>query len=338
MKTYKAFFGAIVALLLLASCDHDVSMQTTVYDDGSLDKTITLEGDSAQISNNFVGVSTASGWQLQILSKDSVPARDKKELILKFTKHFKSAEEASQELAAPNDTLFRVTSRFDRKFRWFYTYLYYSDTYHAINRLSLPSEDYFTSEDFAFIDRLPAEGSPISKADSLYLDRLNEKIFDFYGSRALFESYYTNLEALLNEENKTMWIDTLKKYKETMYTSLMDEKDGDLKFLEIDGMPKLPLSETQLGKLEDDMETSVDFFSLATSGKYKHTITLPGKIVNTNADSVTGNSLHWRPSATKFILKDYSLYGESRKLNLWAVLVSLSLIIGSVFITFYKRR
>lgn len=337
MKIAKTFLLGSVVLFAFASCDHDVAMETTVHDDGSLDKIITLEGDSTKITKNHLGISEAAGWKLVVTKKDSVEKKDDKKFVLTFSKHFQSSTEANQQLALPNDTLFRVTSTFEKKFRWFYTYLYYSDTYHAINRLSLATENYFTEEDYAFIDRLPAEGRSISKADSLYLDRLNQKIYDFYGSRALFELYYSKLELLLKQENKTPWLDTLKNHKETMYTMLM-ENDGVLNILEIEGMSKLPLTANQLSQLEAEIETRVDFFSFATNGKYQHTINLPGNIVNTNADSVAGNSLYWRPSATKFLLKDFTLYGESRRLNLWTLLVSIGVIVAAFLLIFYRGR
>lgn len=337
MKIAKTFLLGIVVLFAFASCDHDVSMETTVHDDGSLDKIITLEGDSTNILNNYMGIREATGWKLVVTKKDSVKKKDEKKFVLTFSKHFQSSAEANEELALPNDTLFRVTSTFEKKFRWFYTYLYYADTYHAINRLSLATEDYFTEEDYAFIDRLPAEGSSISKADSLYLDRLNQKIFDFYGSRALFELYYSKLELLLKQENKTPWLDTLKNHKETMYTKLM-KNNGAMDLLEIEGMSNLPLTANQLSQLEAEIESRVDFFSFATNGKYQHTINLPGNIVNTNADSVAGNSLYWRPSTTKFLLKDFTLYGESRRLNLWTVLVSIGVIVAAFLLMFYRGR
>jgi hypothetical protein len=337
MKIYNSLLLGSVVLFAFASCDHTVSMETTVHEDGSLDKTIIIEVDSSNFTNNFMGIGEASGWQMLVNEKDSANKKDEKKFLLTFSKHFQSAADANQELASPNDTLFRVTSNFEKKFRWFYTYLYYSDTYHAINRLSLPTEDYFTEEDYAFIDRLPAEGSSISKADSLYLDRLNEKIFDHYGSRALFEFYYSKLELLLKQQNKIAWIDTLKNHKEAMYASLM-ENDGAMNLQEIEGMSRLPLTENELSQLEAEIETRVDFFSLAANGKYHHTINLPGSVVKTNADSVAGNSLYWRPSTTRFLLKDYILYGESRRLNIWTVLVSVTLIIGALFLIFNRRR
>ncbi len=335
MKLAKTFLLGIVVLFAFASCDHDVSMETTVHDDGSLDKIITLEGDSTTIINNHMGIREATGWKLVVTKKDSVEKKDEKKFVLTFSKHFQSSAEANQELALPNDTLFRVTSTFEKKFRWFYTYLYYSDTYHAINRLSLATEDYFTEEDYAFIDRLPAEGSSISKADSLYLDRLNEKIFDFYGSRALFEWYYTKLESHLKQENETQWLDTLSKHKEAMYAEIMKE-NNDWDFFKLEGMPNLPLTDNQLAMIEKEIETRVDFFSFATNGKYQHTINLPGNIVNTNADSVAGNALYWRPSTTKFLLKDYRLFGESRRLNLWTILVSVGVLGGAFLLIFYR--
>jgi len=338
MKTFKLILVGIASLLIFAACDHNVSMETTVQADGSLDKSITIEGDSSNISKNFMGINAASGWHVLVEEKDSLQKKDDKKLILTFSKHFNSVEEANNELALPNDTLFRVSSKFDKKFRWFFTYISYSDTYHAINRLTLPTEDYFTTEDYAFIDRLPAEGSPISKADSLYLALLNDKIYESYGSRALFEVYYTKLKTILVEQNESIWIDTLSKYRGTLYHALTEENDGYVNLLEIEGMPKLPISEELLNKLDAEIETQIDFFSLAINGKYQHVINMPGAIVNTNADSVAGNSLYWRPATTKFTLKDYTFYGESRKLNLWAVLVSIGVILVAIILNIYRRK
>jgi hypothetical protein len=189
MRSINAFL--LVALIAgLSSCGHNVSMETTVHEDGSLDKTIVLETEDT--TKNFLGINAESGWKTRTHRIDSANKKSEsnKKWSVVFQKNFTSSEEANIDLATPSDTLFRVSSTFDKKFRWFYTYLYYADTYKAINRMVLPPHDYIVREDYAFIDRLPAEGQTISKADSFYLSELNKRIFDVYGLRAIYEAYY----------------------------------------------------------------------------------------------------------------------------------------------------
>jgi hypothetical protein len=340
MKSFKITLIVVALLAILTSCDHKVSMNTVVHEDGSLDKTIVIEGDSANISSNFIGVGSAKGWVVTAIEKEKVKKEDQGKFMLTFTKHFNSAEEANQDLGAPNDTLFRVTSHFDKKFRWFYTYIQYSDTYHAINRLQESTADYFTTEDYAFIDRLPAEGSSISKADSLYLDRLNDKIFDVYGTHALFEEYFQRLENLLKSENQHAWVDTLRNHKGKLFESMQNEKDiEDFSDLLVKaGIPKLPVSDQEIVKFQQEMETLTNFMSNASSGKYVHSITMPYDVVNSNADSVAGNTLYWKPSSTKFLVKDYKMTGESRTPNIWAIAISGGFILLTIAFILYKRR
>jgi hypothetical protein len=338
MKSYKLAL-IVFAIGILTSCEHKVAMNTVVHEDGSLDKTIIIEGDSANINSNFIGVGSTKGWDVTTVKKDTVKKEDKGKFILTFNKHFNSSEEANQDLGATNDTLFRVTSHFDKKFRWFYTYIRYSDTYNAINRLQEPVSDYFTSEDYAFIDRMPSEGSDISKADSLYLDRLNDKIFDVYGTRALFEEYYQRLENLLKAENQLMWIDTLKSHKGKLIEFMQDDKDI-VDFSDVllkAGIPKLPVSDEQINKIQQEMETLTNFISTASNGKYIHSITMPYSIVYSNADSIAGNTLYWQPSSTKFLLKEYEMIGEARTPNIWAIAVSIGFIMLTVALIFYKK-
>ena len=340
MKSFRIVLTLFALVAILTSCEHKVAMNTVVYEDGTLDKTIIIEGDSASIKKNFIGIGPTTDWEVTVLEKDSAKNKDKGKFILTFRKHFNSSEEANLDLSAPNDTLFRVASQFNKKFKWFYTYIRYSDTYHAINRLQEPIADYFTDEDYAFIDRLPSEGSSISKADSLYLDRLNDKIFDMYGTHALFDAYYQRLENLLKSKNQSAWIDTLTNHKEKLFESIQDDKDiqdlADL--LKKVGIPNLPVSDLEISKLEKEMEALTNFISIASNGKYIHSITMPYTIVSSNADSVAGNTLYWKPTSTKFLLKDYEMIGEARTPNIWAIIVSIGFILLSIALILYKRR
>lgn len=335
-------FAAVI--LGLSACEHTVSMETTVNEDGSLDRVIVLEQEDT--TKNFLGIGRDRDWKIQSrLIEDSANKNNeaKKKWSVTYQKKFDSYEEANAALATSSDTLFSVSSKFEKKFRWFYTYLYYADTYHTINRMILPPDDFLVPEDYAFIDRLPAEGQIISKADSFYLSEMHKRIFDVYGLRAIYESHYDLDVRMIKEsglDNK--WIDTLYKHKETMFAQLARKQDmpDDFIFKAMDslGIPfpydKMQNRYEELYKLED---AKINFINHANEGKYTHVINMPWTLVRTNADSVSGNRLQWNPPSIKFLLKDYTMYAETRKLNFWALALSAAIIFFTGYL-FWRRK
>lgn len=342
MKPVISISLLIALVMALSACEHKVYMETTVHEDGSLDKTIVLEtGDTTK---NFMGIEVNNGWTMMTdLIEDTTSENSKKWNVI-YQKKFASAEEANAELATVRDTLFRVSSKFDKKFRWFYTYLYYSDTYHTINRMNLLPDDYITQEDYAFIDRLPAEGKVISKADSFFLSELHKRIFDIYGLRAIYEAHYSLNEKLIHESGlEDRWLDTLKKHKENIYQRLVknDNVPEDFMYKSMDslGIP-FPMKKmrTRFDELYKQEDAKTDFINHASEGKYTHVINMPWKIVRTNADSVSGNQLMWNPPSIKFLLKDYTMYAEARKMNIWAFVVSALVIVFTGYLLLRKGK
>jgi hypothetical protein len=340
MKTLPLILSLFV-ILTLASCGFDVATETTVYPDGSLDKTIVVEKDSG---NFLFNVST---WEKSIIEKeknsasvDSAKSIPKKEVdkFTSFHKKFNSVEEVNAELSVSNDTVLQVTSQFEKKFRWFYTYITYSETYHKLNTLKLPQEDYFTVEDYSFIDRLPAEGQKISKADERYLDLLNDKAFDEYGEKAVYEEVFELFFIVVNKGPDT---DSLYKHKKDIdrLLPIIEDLEDQVLLAKLDSFNISidPLKIPEFKKAGKDLERKIEFISLANAGKYVNRINLPWPVVKTNADSVSGNSLLWAPPTIKFLLKDYTMYGECRKLNWWAVIVSV-LIVGFTGYLFVRKR
>jgi hypothetical protein len=341
MKTTINLLLLTAIVMAFSACEHKVYMETTVHEDGSLDKTIVLETEDT--TKNFVGIGTSSGWTQRTRALEDTASKNTKKWSVTYQKKFASAEEANAELAAPKDTLFRVSSKFDKKFRWFYTYLYYSDTYHTINRMNLPPDDFIAKEDYAFIERLPAEGTTISKADSLYLTELHKKIFDIYGLRAIYESHYNLNEKLIRESGlEDRWLDTLKKHKEDMYQRLVKNENvpEDFMYKSMDslGIP-LPMEKmrSRYDELYKSEDAKTDFINHASEGKYTHVINMPWQVVRTNADSVSGNQLMWNPPSIKFLLKDHTMYAEARKMNVWAFVVS-ALVIGFTGYLLLRRK
>lgn len=333
---------------MLSSCDYNVAVNSKYEADGSLGRTITLSKvDSEAIDNNMFGINKRKGWDVTASGGDSIRKKIKeRDVTVSFFKKFSSIEEANNEMNNANDTLFHIKSDIEKRHDWFYTYEKFTDTYASLNRFRyLSQDDYFTQEDFAFIDRLPAEGQPISKADSFYLDQLNTRIGDHFAVRAFYEEGYKVLIDIMKENKlEERWLDTLAIHKEELFARLskdFDEEDNEYIFSMADtlGIPlPYPKAKESYAAHIKDNKSRMNFITDAYSGKYVHSIEAPGQIIETNADSVSGNVAYWKPAMIKFLMKDYSMYAETRSLNYWAVLALMGIIAVTLFLFIRARR
>lgn len=334
-----AILPALCMLICLSACDHDITIGSTVHADGSIDRTIVLsDADSAKAFHNILGINAASGWDIAIEPALKTETEKNNETKITFKKHFASTADANQEMAYNADTLFHLRSTFERKNRWFYTYMEYSDTYLSLDRFSGKSQKaYFTQEDYDFINRLPAEGQPITTADSLYLARLNEKIFDLYGSRSIFEELLSSMVTVMREHHvASNWEDSLFHKKEEIYQKFLQDSE----LLSVADFLQIPLSaraREAIRKKSRELESRIGFVSKTYSGKFSHIIRMPWPVVETNADSVNNRELYWHPPVIKFLLKDYTMTARSRKMNVWAVVIS-GVVILLTFASFFIRR
>ena len=351
LEVTRPIAAIFCAFCVLTACEHNVSTGSTVYEDGSLDRRIVFSAaDSAKAFVNMMGIKEADGWKTSI-DPTAAPAEGKEvKYNIIFTKHFKSVDDANIEMGEKSDTLFQIRSTLKNTNRWFFTYMEYSDTYSALDRLkNIPQSDYFTKEDYMFIERLPAEGSRITKSDSLYLARLNEKIFDFYGARTIFEGQFADILNVMREHNVApKWQDTLLHNKEKIYKQLFNEgspDDGDplsnSDILTIAHDTEIPLPPQALKALRlksEEMEKRLDFIAEAYSGKYVHSISMPWTVISSNADSVSGNVLYWQPPAIKFLLRDYTMTARTRKINTWQTGVSAAFVLLTLGLFVVRHR
>lgn len=342
MKTTTVLY-TLIALLALSACENPIAFKTIVHEDGSLDKTIVLEkAKKDNAGQNYFGINEQSGWTVAVTEADS--GKDDHKYRIAFSKHFKSVNDVNSELDLPVDTAFQIHSTFEKKFRWFYTYIHYTETIRPINRFSLtPVENFFNQEDFAFIDRLPGEGTAISKADSVYLEVLNEKISDRFVKMAMFDEANDIIKTVIAKNNiDKRWLDTLDRNKELIYRMIDDPKSDNNLPGQIADTLGIPINRDQALKdfetLSKKFESRLNFMSYAyDGGKYINEIHLPWEIINTNADSVVQNVAVWKPLATKFALREYTMYAACRQMNLWAVLVSIGIGVLTLWLFIRKR-
>ncbi|MCU0419244.1 MAG: hypothetical protein MUC38_06255 [Cyclobacteriaceae bacterium] len=340
------------AAFVLFSCEHRMEVNTKVYPNGALDRTLTLiSSDSLPYpAARYLGVHPDSGWAVvretvyprPTIKAEATEADSSDELRPKFRyvfqKTFASAAASNRSLGRASDSLFRITGTFQKRFRWFYTYVRYTDTYHAVNRFSIPVEHYLTEQDFAFIDGLPAEGKSISHADSLFLDALHDRIYDEYASRGYFDEYFALLlKADISEEKRKQ----LRGEQNKIFESLKNNKETEDDFLPALADSLGVVLEATSPRHQEErkrIESKLKFMFWASEGHYRHTIEMPGQVLTHNADSISGNRLMWSPPALKFMVRDYSFQAESRISNLWAWVLSAAVVVASVLLWLFRQR
>jgi hypothetical protein len=340
----KTLLVALATVVVLGSCDHNVTSETTVYPDGKLDKVFVFENSDS--SKNIVGIAERNGWNKTVVNKshNTTKLKSDNKFLTTYRKSFNSVAEANEELSSKCDSLLCITSTFEKSFRWFYTYLRYSETVHTANNLRLKPDDFLVKEDYAFIDRLPAEGKPMSKGDAFYLSELNNRIFDKYGTRALFEECYDLSKSILNQQKlEGKWLDTLDAHKEDLFRKISKSQDMDNNAfgVALDSLG-LPLDTAQFRNSFDlslkVLEKRTNFISSASEGKYKYIVHLPWELVSSNADSTAGNTVYWAPPSIKFLLKDYTMYSECRKPNYIVWILSGAILLFTAYLFTRRRR
>jgi hypothetical protein len=214
-----------------------------------------------------------------------------------------------------------------------------------IDRLKLiKATDYFAKEDFDFIDRLPGEGTAISKADSIFLQLLNEKIFERYAEEGLYEEHFGILKEVIQKNtDDPKWIDSLESKREFVYEKMKVDDVGDAEYAsriaDSLGIPiEKNVAERDFKELAHELNSRLGFMAYARDGKYTNSIEMPWTVVRSNADSVSGNTLYWRPLVTKFAIKEFTMVAESRQFNSWAVALTAALLGTTIFLFVRKRK
>ena len=325
------------ACLGLFSCDEALQVTSKLNSDGSLDRTIAIaDKDSSAYEYNIFGIQAGDAWQTE--SKVLSDSSDKVYTV--FSRHFPSIDAANKEMNVANDTLWQIESKLESRFRWFYTYHRYSDSYSALNRFRhININDYFTPEDFAFIDRV--SDSELNFADSLFLEYIGDKIFEGFATEAWLDEIEQALFSVLDDVGQPaikQRIDIRRLLDDT--EEITDDAIDDIvpiaHRLGID-VDTLGIADKLIERYKG-VESRINFMGDAINIELLHIIEVPGTILETNALQVHGKTATWSPRIIKLCLQPYTMYAEYRTMNWWAIIVSAIVVLGSLAFLLKPRK
>jgi hypothetical protein len=367
IKTNMLKTGIIFLIIVLMNGCLDYEITTQVYPDGRIERYFKVHGDYKMIQeSSSIKLPTDPSWEIKTWWELEDSSKKKSDSIYVYTarKIFKNDKELNEELKNAPGIYNKIKIQVDlkRKFRWFYTFIEYKETYQKYFPYSyIPSENYLTKKEIRYslsddkdyrYNPIKNQFEPLSEADtSIALteqdkaraEKLSKDIesrFSNWQLRNIFEDYCNSLSKVLSKKN-TRAYQMLFHHKEAFYDSLDMDKVVDFKDSEEETvkMKNYILSKTSgffnlndKDILPSDNIEIQDFFNRLTFLNfniwytYDHKMIMPGMIIKTNStDLEDGNSV-WKFALKDFYASDFEMMVESRIVNKWAIVVSIAVV------------
>ena len=143
--------GSFVLLVILVSGCLEYTMTTRVLPDGSIERTILVKGDSADILKGSLPVPVDSTWKISAgyEEKSEGDSTGKKQYVYKASKVFRNSTELNKEInhSVEGEGPILREVRVEKKFRWFNTFYKYAETYKQTFPFHRKTVDEFLSEE-----------------------------------------------------------------------------------------------------------------------------------------------------------------------------------------------
>jgi len=333
MKTKKLIILSIISIMLTSCFSENYRIITRVERDGSCTKEIDLIANS--IPDDFP-YDLSSGWKISTDTVvDQYHSRKTKNYI-KISKRFESVDNLSADLL--HDKIFpNPKESLKKRFKWFYTYYDFEAVYPEVtDKGHVPMDKYLNKAEQRFY--LQGDMSDYKGMNGyelkIKLDDIESQFMKWYTRSAYEEAldvillyagndYHSQFTAIkdtlysINEKqiNEVIEINDicamLDRHSANHQFSMLYAKNG----AEIDKLFK------ERTKLTDELQK----YSI------QYELTLPGKIMASNTDLQNDGALAWNINLFRFLNDDYTLFAQSRAVNVWAFAVTLLLMVFAVY-------
>jgi hypothetical protein len=366
MKKIAIRITTVLMAIFLYGCPNDgpYHMYTKISPDGSCYREFILSVDSifaaGDTSKNPFPMKIDSTWEMTFYKRfaddtsryANFPAgntyiENGKEYswIATAKKEFASVDKLAISFRYDNSEWDSVVPEisFDKKFRWFYTYFEFIETYKPVNSLNkIPISEYMTDKEIGALygeDRELYKGKNGYEVKSL-LENL-EKKSDEWLNRNFFEEIYT---IYINhfDSFKGVPIDAANfaLEKDTVYKYYFSKDTVDV-FRDFNDMldHHFHTHAFTLANKEFDqvLEQELPSFFKHSLEEVNYRLSLPGKIIETNAPFLNQDTLSWKVDDERFYFQDYPLNATSRKPNYWAFAVTAVVVILAVLGLWVRR-
>jgi hypothetical protein len=349
-------FAVLMSLLVISGCDEKNFFVTTIVSvDGAIDRMVEWRGVSDSTKWNRLPIPVDSTWRMTFrpaASRDSMP-------VLTASKHFPSHEAFAAEYGRPADPAkVRVEVNVASRFRWFYTYYDYDETYADPNPAAVvPMGEFFAAAEMAdiqagrFSDTLSSRIKEWARVNAKhrFVDRIAAAA-ERSGDTALSAPRMTAKRALLEQVLLGDSIYAGLEHDSSLARMAFDDPSKHALFAAAAVNPAMRalrdiVASPAVDALREPVEKAFDEYLASENkiegvqGSYTNTVVMPGVLLETNASEVSGSRASWKVEGSRILTGKVSMTAVSRCVNAWAIVVSALVVAGLVIIpVFFARR
>ena len=315
MINYMKIFNYVLFgfLLLCTSSCLEYKVTTIIKPDGSCERIVVTKSKKGQgeFKKRGVSINFDETWKTyeENIEPDSI--------IGLASKQFASVADMNEELKKISK--YREDVELKKEFRWFYSYLIYTETYYAMNPYNnILIEDFLSREELDDLKRGEI-------GDSL---KTRLRIYDTQNAYIYF---LDSLESLVKEKGfDEIDVSILRDKKDEFINKMIIETNVSfpeyfMKYVEeLLGTKQIWSLEQNIKELEKRIEKNEE---LIIFGDYTNEVVVPGLLINTNANNIEGNKVTWNFNSLRFSYLDYKMVVKSRVTNVWAMIVTASVVV-----------
>lgn len=343
MKTISGITAAITAALAAASCSTYNYMTTDIDRNLSAERTVYAQADSSYLAGDRSGspffFDTGNGWDTGLVQNPfTMDFHDGESTMNVYARrHLRNLGEGRfipANTESEGNPILSPEEKAEKRFRWFFTEYEYSAVYRGLTGLPVPLDEYMDKESQEIFLRgagIPADWNGIETYSML--DDINTKFFRWY-RRCTFTVSHDIIYNMCSISMKEI----MDRYSEEYFSS--SGKDDDEIYPEdlCKGLDRLAGTScfTELfssagnraDSLYSEKEEMLEYFGLNLLTEVR----MPGKVVRTDAVTLKDGAPLWKIDCYRLLYGDLTLNAVSRKLNLWAFIVTFAVLAAGIYL------
>jgi hypothetical protein len=334
---HSPFLIACVAGFLTFSGCLDITSTSTVSSDGSIVRTITFTGDSAEVCRRDYPILLDTLWTTTITRLSPTSEKD---FTLTARRTFRDAAEMNKVLGGTFGRSLQERFEFDKSFDWFFiVFRYRETTLPYAQYTSIPMSDYLSRQEISLIEQDTLDDAmkrfTLSRGDSLAMESFIPRYTE-WESRNRFEPVFKAfLDGVKMVNDPLLTTGQVAASKELLYQksehAIEKGKTDSLRTI-FKNVLRTPLVDKALEANKQafrDIEHKFEFEEMTNSHKYITNVVMPGIITGSNARKIEGNTATWqdyREFARHF---EFTMWVESRRVN-WGGVVIAGILVASL--------
>ena len=337
MKTRYLFLGLAMLIMALSAC-REITVRTTVNNDGTFTRMITVSGDSNEVFKMDLPYPLDTSWAMT--SKKDTAGKEK--FIVTYTKHFRDSQELEAEIGRDTSWKKQLVRHLDirKRFGFFYSYIEYKEVYSAANPFTLlPFKGYLSPEDISWLTRRHPIQSP---SDSAKSKAAEDKALNYIVESATAEVEKILADGILKLNDPRLDAKRVSEFRDSIRIALATDKMKEgVSFIDAyrrwTGKPAADRLKEVQPPLFSDFEKKTRFLeNLLMMEEFHAEAGMPGLITATNSSALSGNRVSWDLFPMAFLLEDYPMTAESRVINVWAFILTGMVLLGLVILLVIK--